>query len=74
MRRLGDDKNKNDFIRGQFQYNFEICGDNRGVQIPIKLELVQGLQALGGISSFVSWNFTSSALRIMSGDLFWLEL
>ena len=29
----------------------------------------EGLQALGGISSFFSSNFTSNAFRIMSGDL-----
>ena len=29
---------------------------------------LEGLQALGGSSSFFSWNFTSNAIRIMSGD------
>ena len=31
-----------------------------------------GLQALGGISCFFSLNFLSNAVRIMSGDLFWV--
>ena len=33
-----------------------------------------GLQAPGGISSFFSSNFWSNAVRIMSGDIFWIEL
>ena len=38
------------------------------------MKVYEGLQALGGISSFFSRNFTSNAVRIMSGDLFWPEL
>ena len=33
-------------------------------------EVYDGLQAPGGISSFFSCNFTSNAVRIMSGDAF----
>ena len=32
------------------------------------MKVYQGLQALGGISSFFSLNFLSNAVRIMSGD------
>ena len=42
-------------------------------QIP-NIEVYGGLQALGGISSFFSLNFTSNAVRIMSGDTLGLEL
>ena len=33
-------------------------------------EIYEGLQARGGISFFISSNFTSNVVRIMSGDLF----
>ena len=38
------------------------------------MNVYEGLQALGGISSFFSRNFTSNAVRIMSGDTLGLEL
>ena len=34
------------------------------------MEVYEGLQALGGISSFFSLNFPSNAVRIMYGDPF----
>ena len=34
------------------------------------MRVYEGLQAAGGISSFVSSNFPSNAVRIMPGDLF----
>ena len=37
-------------------------------------EIYGGVQAPGGISSFLSWNVTSNAIRIMSGDLLGPEI
>ena len=34
----------------------------------VYMKVYEGLQALGSISSFFSRNFTSNAVRIMSGD------
>ena len=47
-----------------------VCGSYVDPHIPNigYMKVYEGLQALGGISSFFSSNFTSNAVRIMSGD------